>query len=515
MAQPSDGRGRVADEAEADDPAEADGEGERDDHRDGGDGVADGVQREQQATQGRVDVAGGQGQADDARRGWRRRTARSGVREANIGRLTSWLCGLVATGHRRSSGDRIVGRGPAPRAPRSSDAERVADASPPSAATPVQPTRPDDVAPRRTAMLAFGEAVVSSDRGRASPPARRPAPTLAAARSRRPRRIGDATVRRRAPGADRAADRPDGGTARSTTCSVPPSRRRPACSRPTGRWSTSSTRRPGTLRFAHDAGIKSKRSRDTGPRDRSSSRGPACSAAPSRSGPSSSPSDYPNDPAFPHAPGPDQVVADIGIRSMVVAPLVAGDEVYRRARHVQPPDRRLRCRPDRPRPLAGRPRRGGDGQRPPHRGARPVPLRAGRAGRGRAQRCARSTPGSRPPPTCRPCCSARSTRRPACCAPTAPASTSSTGRSGLLRWAYASGALKPDDDDLARRPGRDARPGRLRPGRRHRPDRSGPATTSTTTRFPHGAGAEATSRRPGSARSWPRRSSARSGRSGR
>ena len=40
--------------------------------------------------------------------------------------------------------------------------------------------------------------------------------------------------------------------------------------------------------------------------------------------------------------------------------------------------------------------------------------------------------------------------------------------SGLLRWAYASGAVRPDDDGVAGRPGRDARPGRVRPGGRHR-----------------------------------------------
>ena len=53
-------------------------------------------------------------------------------------------------------------------------------------------------------------------------------------------------------------------------------------------------------------------------------------------------------------------------------------------------------------------------------------------------------------------------------------------RSGLLRWAYASGALKPDDDGLAGRPRRDARPGRVRPGASSRAGRSGPATTPTT-----------------------------------
>jgi hypothetical protein len=61
-----DGRGGVAHEAEADGPAEAHGERERDDHRDGGDDVADGVQREQQATERRVDVAGREREADDA-----------------------------------------------------------------------------------------------------------------------------------------------------------------------------------------------------------------------------------------------------------------------------------------------------------------------------------------------------------------------------------------------------------------------------------------------------------------
>ena len=39
-AQSDDGRGGIADEAEPDDPAEADRQGERDDHRDRGDGIA-------------------------------------------------------------------------------------------------------------------------------------------------------------------------------------------------------------------------------------------------------------------------------------------------------------------------------------------------------------------------------------------------------------------------------------------------------------------------------------------
>ena len=38
--------------------------------------------------------------------------------------------------------------------------------------------------------------------------------------------------------------------------------------------------------------------------------------------------DYLNDPAFTHSPDTDRVVEDSGIRSMVVAPMVAGDEVF-------------------------------------------------------------------------------------------------------------------------------------------------------------------------------------------
>jgi PAS domain S-box-containing protein len=83
----------------------------------------------------------------------------------------------------------------------------------------------------------------------------------------------------------------------------------------------------GVLRFAHDAGIKSRRTRawvrdlvlepGTGMFGRAvAERGVVVTE------------DYANDPSFPHAPGPDRVVADIGICSMVVAPLKHGDEIY-------------------------------------------------------------------------------------------------------------------------------------------------------------------------------------------
>jgi PAS domain S-box-containing protein len=83
----------------------------------------------------------------------------------------------------------------------------------------------------------------------------------------------------------------------------------------------------GNLRFAHDAGIKRTRTRDwiralelapgVGMFGRAvASRGVVVT------------SDYTNDATFRHSPGADRVVDDLGITSMVVAPLVAGDEVF-------------------------------------------------------------------------------------------------------------------------------------------------------------------------------------------
>ena len=83
----------------------------------------------------------------------------------------------------------------------------------------------------------------------------------------------------------------------------------------------------GNLRFAHDAGIESAQSRawvrslelapGTGMFGRAVvERGVVVT------------DDYGADPSFRHAERTDRVVADLGIRSMVVAPLVAGDEVF-------------------------------------------------------------------------------------------------------------------------------------------------------------------------------------------
>ena len=315
----------------------------------------------------------------------------------------------------------------------------------------------------------------------------------------------------------RAIDRPRRRRRRSTSCSPRPSRRPPACSTPTARWSTSSTPRPANLRFAHDAGHPAASAAATGSASLELAPGTGMFGRAVAERAVVVTEDYRNDPSFRHAEGdrtgssPTSASARWSWRRSSPATRCSARSARSRRR-----TRRLRPGPDRARPLARRPCRRGHGQHPPHRGARPVARRARRAGRGRADACARSTPGSRPPPTSRACSSARSTRRPACCAPTAPASISSTRRSGPAPLGLRLGALKPDDDIVARRPRRDARPGHLRPGRRQRPDRSGPATTATTSGSRTARGADTLRRRRrASARSWPRRSSARPARSGR
>jgi PAS domain S-box-containing protein len=83
----------------------------------------------------------------------------------------------------------------------------------------------------------------------------------------------------------------------------------------------------GHLRFAHDAGIRSeigrRRIREI---DLPIGVGMFGRAVGERAVVITG--NYLDDPAFPHAPEPDQVVRDIGIRSMVVAPLDADGDVY-------------------------------------------------------------------------------------------------------------------------------------------------------------------------------------------
>jgi PAS domain S-box-containing protein len=81
------------------------------------------------------------------------------------------------------------------------------------------------------------------------------------------------------------------------------------------------------LRFAHDAGIESPRSRAwVRSIDLPVGVGMFGRAVAERTVVVTG--DYLDDPSFAHAEEPDRVVRDVGIHSMVVAPLVAGDEVF-------------------------------------------------------------------------------------------------------------------------------------------------------------------------------------------
>ena len=83
----------------------------------------------------------------------------------------------------------------------------------------------------------------------------------------------------------------------------------------------------GNLRFAHDAGIKKARTREW---VRSIELAPGVGmfgrAVADRAVVTTS--DYRADDSFRHAASADRVVDDLGIKSMVVAPLAAGDEVF-------------------------------------------------------------------------------------------------------------------------------------------------------------------------------------------
>ena len=131
---------------------------------------------------------------------------------------------------------------------------------------------------------------------------------------------------------------------------------------------------------------------------------------------------------------------------MVVAPLVSGDEVFGALGTFSSRADAFSASADRAGPGAGRPRRRGDEQRPPDRGARRVARGARRARRRRTHpardrgpdQCRRRPPGGPPART--------STRRPGCSAPTARGSTWSTRATDCCAGAYASGAVEPGDD---------------------------------------------------------------------
>ena len=83
----------------------------------------------------------------------------------------------------------------------------------------------------------------------------------------------------------------------------------------------------GNLRFAHDAGIKRARTREW-IRGLELAPGVGMFGLAVAKRATVMTSDYVNDAQFRHSPGADRVVEDLGITSMVVSPLLAGDEVF-------------------------------------------------------------------------------------------------------------------------------------------------------------------------------------------
>jgi PAS domain S-box-containing protein len=83
----------------------------------------------------------------------------------------------------------------------------------------------------------------------------------------------------------------------------------------------------GNLRFAHDAGIKRARTREW-IRGLELAPGVGMFGLAVAKRATVMTSDYVNDAQFRHSPGADRVVDDLGITSMVVSPLLAGEEVF-------------------------------------------------------------------------------------------------------------------------------------------------------------------------------------------
>ena len=253
-----------------------------------------------------------------------------------------------------------------------------------------------------------------------------------------------------------------------TGCSRARPRRRPGCWTPTAPSCTCSTRRPGSS-SSRTRRASSTSSRTTGSASCGSRSARACSARPWPSAGSWSPRTTSSDRSFSHVEGPDRFVDEVGVRSLVVAPLRRRHGGVRRARHVLPPPGRVHRAPDRARPLARRARGVRDGQRAPDRRARPLaPGRrapgARRALAARARHPDLGRPGSRgrrpvhdrrgaPPARRRRRADRhRRSRRPP------PARHVLVGRRGDPR------------DRVAARPERLARGGRLRPGGHQRRD---------------------------------------------
>ena len=222
----------------------------------------------------------------------------------------------------------------------------------------------------------------------------------------------------------------------------------------------------GRLRFAHDAGIRSRRSREwVRSIDLPVGVGLFGQAVAERGVVLTG--DYLADPAFAHAEDTDRVVARHR------HPLDGGGTARRRGDrlrgdgHLLVPRRRIQPVRHRARPRARRPCRGGHGQRPAHRGPGRVATRARRPRRRRAVPARDRGPDQRrhgPPGG--PPAGRRRGRPPARRRRCADRPDRPDQRAPALGLRLRGGP--PGHDGVAGRPGRDDRPGRVGSGGRHR-----------------------------------------------
>ena len=188
--------------------------------------------------------------------------------------------------------------------------------------------------------------------------------------------------------------------------------------------------------------------------------------------------DYLADPAFDHAPEPDRVVADIGIRSMVAAPIVAGDEVFGALGRVQHAAGGLQRRRS-----VALVRALADHAAAAMANARLIEAldhsRAELAKRADVERSLREIAARISAAADLPGRAAASRRRgrPAPAMPTAPASTSSTRGRTRCRPAYASGDSKLDAEEWPEDPDETIDQGVAGQAVVTRQARSGPGTT--------------------------------------
>ena len=187
---------------------------------------------------------------------------------------------------------------------------------------------------------------------------------------------------RRRAGAARDRRRTSPRSATRTRSSSRPSTRRAGCSNRTAPGSTCS--RTDTLTWAYASGATSIADPGRG-RDMTFKVGEGVAGIAVQQGRTFLTDDYLADARFPHIEQSDELVERTGYVSVLAAPMRGEHGSLGLDLRQQPPDRRLRRGERAAPPGARRPGRDHDPERPPDRGAEPLPDPAPPAGRGGAE----------------------------------------------------------------------------------------------------------------------------------